>query len=537
MARDEAIIKQFRGNESAVIFNYLGQVDQSAGSDNLFSIADEEAGNIISPRRQREHQLSIIGSVLNGQLTFTVAYNGKQYSSSDVMAFIDGVKSGLVNIIGHCSSSDGCYTPSDFPMANVEVSALQSLQLDYPNLQDLYQSTPMQQGLLFHSLMDKSAYVTQLYLNVSGTLDVEAFKQAWHQVVQHYDVFRTVFVGEEMHQLVLADGLLDFTVEDLRGLDTDTQIERFEKYRLADKQRSFDIQALPLLRLSLFKLDDETSRMLLSYHHAVMDAWSQAIVLKHVMQCYEANISGGKATLPALIPYRNYIQWLEEQDKPAAQQYWHQVLGDFESPNEIGINQLIVNNNEEGPGYKEVFLSEEKTAALQALAQSTHTTLNTVIQAAWGYLIHRYSGDDKVVFGETTAGRPATLLDVGQIAGLFINTLPVRLDFDRNIEVAEWLQLVHKQGVERESYSYLPLLEIQDLSGIEKNTSLFNTLFAFNHFPIEEAVEDDDSAHGLRFTDFGDDEQTNYQLSFSVAVSERLEFSIDYKKRIFLKQQ
>ncbi|MEI8703605.1 LLM class flavin-dependent oxidoreductase [Pseudoalteromonas sp. B62] len=530
LVRDEGINNQCHGNESPIIFNYIGQVDQAMGTDSIFSIADESAGNIISVKRQREHQLSIVGSVLEGQLTIAIGYNSKQYDHQMMTDLVEGIKSGLEQIVEHCQSDEaGCYTPSDFPLAQINAQELQQWQVDHPTLEDVYVSTPMQQGLLFHSLMDKSAYITQLFLNVIGDLDIDAFSRAWQQVVNHYDVFRTVFVGEQMHQLVVANGSLDVTVKDLRDMDVTQQRKSFENYRRADKKQGFDITQLPLMRLSMFQLDDKTVRLLLSYHHAVMDAWSQAIVLKNVILCYEAIKAGRTEQLPTLVPYRGYVQWLNDQDKPAARVYWQQMLGDFESPTEIGIDQLKVESQDTGSGYTAVYLPEDKTAALQQLAKSTKTTLNTIIQGAWGYLLHRYSGEKTVVFGETTAGRPAKLADVGQIAGLFINTLPVRMDFDTETDINTWLQQLHKQGVERESFSYLPLLDIQRLSGVEKNVSLFNSLFAFNHFPIEELVDDGTGYNGLAFDDFADDEQTNYGLSFSVAVGPELEFSVDYK--------
>ncbi|MGN6150506.1 MAG: condensation domain-containing protein, partial [Lysobacteraceae bacterium] len=403
---------------------------------------------------------------------------------------------------------------------------MQQWQQAYPDLQQLYASTAMQQGLIFHEMVAGGAYVTQLDLSLVGVLDQEVFRSAWQRIVERHDIFRTIFVGDRLVQLVRAHADVNWQAFDWRGLDVEAQAEQFLQHCWADKKQGFELTRAPLLRLAVMRLTDTRTRLLVSYHHALMDAWSQMVLFDELMQVYRALLHERAVELPAPVPYSNYVAWLADQDRAAAHRYWQQRVGDIRANTELGLAVASVHSTAAEYDEQRLHIGVELTRQLQAFAKAHHVTMHVLIQGAWGYLVHRYSGRDRILFGETISGRPATLSGVERMVGLFINTLPVRMEFTADVEVVSWLQQLHRESVEREAFAYLPLLDIQALSDLPRGQPLFETLLAFNNLPEPDAASTDQE---LRVEAMQGDEQTNYGLTLSAQLLEDLSFRLTYR--------
>src|SRR6185436_12584937 len=131
-----------------------------------------------------------------------------------------------------------------------------------------------------------------------------------------------------------------------------------------------------------------------------------------------------------------------------------------------------------------------ETAALQQFAREHHLTLNTLLQGAWALLLSRYSGEQDVLFGITVAGRPAELPGVETMVGLFINSLPLRVQLAPDAQVGAWLLKVQAQQQALASYEYSPLVQIQGWSELPHGTALFESLLIFENYPIARAVRE-----------------------------------------------
>ena len=508
-----------------ILFNYLGQFDQSEADGIAF--ATEFAGHAVSPRRRREHAAEITALISAGRLSFGMGFNGLEQNAARMQALLDEIHSALKEIISHCRETPNVhYTPSDFPLAQVTLAQVQQWQQTYPDLQRLYASTAMQQGLIFHELVAGGAYVTQLDLSLMGVLDQELFRSAWQQIVERHDIFRTIFVGDRLVQLVRAHATVNWQAFDWRDLDAEQQAEKFLQHRRADKKLGFDLTEAPLLRLAAMRLTDTRTRLLVSYHHALMDAWSQMVLFDEIMHVYRALLHKRAAELPAPVPYSTYVAWLAHQDRAAAHRYWQQHVGDIRSTTELGLPGASVPSTAAEYDEQRLHLGVELTRQLQEFAKTNHVTMHVLIQAAWGYLVHRYSGRDCILFGETISGRPATLPDVEHMVGLFINTLPVRMNFAADVDVVTWLQRLHRESVEREAFAYLPLLEIQALSDLPRGQPLFETLLAFNNLPEPDAARTEQDLHVEAMQG---DEQTNYGLTLSAQLLDDLSFRLTYR--------
>ena len=124
--------------------------------------------------------LSINGQVYGGELCLSWSFDPRRFAQTQMQALADAYGQALRALVEHCLASDGGLTPADVPLAQLHQAQLDALNLVARDVEDLYPLSPMQQGMLFHSLYDDQpgAYVHQLRLDVEG-LDVEALRAAW----------------------------------------------------------------------------------------------------------------------------------------------------------------------------------------------------------------------------------------------------------------------------------------------------------------------------------------------------------------------
>ena len=236
---------------SDILFNYLGQFDQSVNENSQFQAASENVGEDISLQRQRSHLFELTGMVSGGRLALSLSYNRLQHDQSNVELLMQSIKSALCQVIEHCRSPmSGGVTPSDFPLSDVNQVQLDEWYHAYPGLVKLYPTTGMQKGILFHSSLDVSAYVSQFSLDLEGPLNRSAMHQAWDAVVNRHEAFRTIFSKDHTLQLVLSEVELPFKVVDLCGISAEEQKQRLAQLLKDDKARGFDLEQIPLMRIT-----------------------------------------------------------------------------------------------------------------------------------------------------------------------------------------------------------------------------------------------------------------------------------------------
>ena len=516
----------------SIAFNYLGRFDKATEAEAQFTIVQEDVGATISEQRQRSQSLGLNGIILHNQLTFHLDYSELEYAPQTMESFLKGFEAALLEIIEHClEKTSPTYTQSDFPLVKVSRDQLSDWQRQYPFFEDLYPSTPMQKGLLFHTHLDRSAYVNQIYMHLQGDLDMECFRKAWINIVQRHAVFRSVFVGEELMQLVLSTSEPEWLTEDWSHLDSQEQESQFENYRAQDKEKGFNPDGTTLLRLSLIRLGASHFRFLWSIHHALMDGWCLPIIFREVLSSYSGFRNGITPSLTPAPTYKSYIEWLQTQDETIARNYWQDLLKDIRIPTTVSLDKRALESTQIGADALSMHLDVALTQALRRFAQDNQITLNILVQAVWSYFLYRLLDQQQIIFGETVAGRPAELTGIQEMVGLFINTLPVKVAFDESQEIVAWLRCLHEQSGERNQHAYLSLPTVQKLSALEKNPPLFDTLVVFENYPVEGAEETQQQlAKTFTIEKVQVDEQTNYRLTLNVSPRSELELKIIFRR-------
>ena len=275
---------------------------------------------------------------------------------------------------------------------------------------------------------------------------------------------------------------------DWRGLSSLEQQGRLEAFLEADRARGFDLGQAPLMRCALLREAEDAYRFVLGFHHLLFDGWSLSLLLKEVLAFYEAYCRGRELRLESPRPYRDYIAWLQQQDLAQAEGFWREALRGMTAPTPLPIGRSEGARLESRYAEQELRVSAALTAQLQGLARAHRLTLNTLVQGAWAVLLSRYSGEEEVVFGATVSGRPVELVGVEAMVGLFINTLPVRVEVPSQASLLPWLQQLQERQVEREQYAYSPLVAIQGWSEVPRGVPLFESIVVFENYPVGEAL-------------------------------------------------
>ncbi|MHC5747096.1 MAG: amino acid adenylation domain-containing protein [Nostoc sp.] len=401
------------------------------------------------------------------------------------------------------------------------------------NIEDFYPLSPMQQGILYHSLAAPKSgnYFEQFSWTLQGKLNITPFHRAWQHVVERHSILRSCFVWEglkEPVQVVHRQVTLPWEEYNWQHLSPDEQQQKLEVFLQSDRSSGLELTQPPLMRLTLVQLSDTSYNFTWSHHHLLLDGWSVALIFKEVLACYKAFNNGEDVYLEPIRPYRDYIVWLQQQNLSKAEIFWRETLKDFTTPTSLWANQAARKSLTPEYDYAEqkIQLSAVITAALQSLAQQYHLTLNTLVQGAWALLLSCYTGQDDVVFGAVASGRPPTLLKAESMVGLFINTLPVRVKVSPKEFLLPWLQKIQAQLFEAREYEYSPLVKIQGWSEVPKGFALFDNILVFENYPVDPSLQQRDI--NFEIENFHVFERTNYPLTLTVNAGKELLFKITY---------
>jgi amino acid adenylation domain-containing protein/non-ribosomal peptide synthase protein (TIGR01720 family) len=499
-----------------ITFNYLGQFDRQFDEAALFVPSPQGSGQAQDPEAPLANWLTVEGQVYGGELALRWGFSSEMFDEATVQRLADDYAAELKAVIELCCATPaGQVTPSDFPLARLSQAQLDGLPVAGPQIADLYPLSPMQQGMLFHTLYapEAQAYINQLRLDIEG-LDLLAFGRAWQAALDRHDILRSSFhwLGlHSAHQLIQRHVDLQLQVIEDTGADLDA-------LAAAERDKGFALDAAPLFRLMLVRGAGHGRHLIFTSHHILMDGWSNAQLLAEVI----AHYAGHAVPAPAG-QFRDYLGWLQQQ--PSGEAFWKAALAPLEAPTLLA-DTLRTPVNGTGMADYPMVLDADFTRALGEFARARKVTLNTVLQGAWALLLQRYTGQACVAFGATVAGRAAPLPGIEQQLGLFINTLPIVSAASPSQSAADWLSALQTLNLSLRDHEHVPLYDIQGWAG--QQGALFDTLLVFENFPVAEALKQGAPA-GLTFGPLHNHERTHYPLTLGIELgaSLRLEFSYD----------
>src|ERR1700730_14626401 len=356
---------------------------------------------------------------------------------------------------------------------------------------EAYPLTALQEGMLLHTQQapEEGVYVQQFICDLREPLEIDLFMRAWEQLVERHSILRTSFDLENVVtplQIVRAKVDVPWQQRDLRSRPIEEQELEQEAFLDADRRRGFDLATAPLFRLALFQLAEARNKLIWTSHHALLDGRSRLVLLEELFAIYAALCDGRTGLLTPAVPFRKHVEWLQAQNFEFSAPFWRGLLAGYEKPTlpNLGPAQACRTARTLATARKSVRLSTSLSTSLRCLAAESNVTLNTLLQGAWAILLSRYSGQRRVVFGATRAGRHSGPGQVAKTVGLLINTVPVAVDVDPNARVLPWLQNLRALWVSMRPHEHTPLGKIQAWSDIPAGRSLFDTVVSFENYEI-----------------------------------------------------
>ncbi|MCK9898325.1 non-ribosomal peptide synthetase, partial [Frankia sp. AgB32] len=399
------------------------------------------------------------------------------------------------------------------------------------HLDDVLPLSSLQEGMLFHALYDAdgaSIYNLQLGIYLDGPVDGGRLRDAADALLRRHSNlragFRQVSSGKAV-QFIPKAGATRWAELDLSEVDEPARGAELVRVEELDRTRGFVFADPPLLRLTLVRLAPERFRLLITSHHILLDGWSMPVFLRELFTLYAGG--GAAAALPVATPYRNFVGWLAGRDREAGRAAWRAAMARLRGPTLMapGIGDTDVCS-----GQVSLTLPAVLTAQLQRQARAVEVTLNILVQAAWGLLLARLTGEDDVVFGTTVSIRPPEILGMSTMIGLFVNTVPVRVTSRPAEPLGGFMARVQSEQSALLDHQYLSLTEINEDSGFIEP---FDTTVTFENYPFDRSATGLEET-GLRVTGASAHNTTHYALNLVVSlVADQLRLRLNYRPGAF----
>ncbi|RXU03254.1 non-ribosomal peptide synthetase, partial [Pseudomonas syringae] len=482
------------------------KVEQVGRHDHFFELGGHSLLAVKLIERMRQVGLSADVHVLFGQPT-VAALAAAAGGGSEVVV--------PTNLIPeHCDR----ITPQMLPLINLSQAQIDHVVKDMPggvaNVQDIYPLAPLQAGILYHHISAEQGdpYTLKALFALSDRARLDDFSGALQGVINRHDILRTAVLWEDLDepvQVVLRQAELHVTELFLDPADgpVDEQLhQRFDRrhYRL-------DVRTAPLMRI-VFSHDPVNDRWLamLLCHHLVSDATSLSVILQEI----QAHLLGQGNALGEAVPYRNYVAQARLGVSEAQHEaFFRDMLGDIDEPTlPFGLQDV----QDRGRNLEEasVTLAAELNLRLRAQARQAGVSVASLMHLAWARVLGNVSACEQVVFGTVLLGRMQAGDGADRALGMFINTLPLRVDIGATT-VAEGLKATHERLTALLGHEHAPLVLAQRCSGVAAPTPLFSALLNYRHSVVSDVSAEAASAWG-GIESFGTEDHTNYPLTLNV---------------------
>ena len=391
---------------------------------------------------------------------------------------------------------------------------------------DWYPLSPVQQGMLFHWLLDRHSGtdIEQIVGDLHEPIDPPRFAAAWQAAVDHFSVLRTTFAWEGLAtplQAIEPSARLEFTVHDLRAGSPPERERRVREFLDSDRRAGVDLTCAPAMRVTLFRVEDEHFRMVWTFHHIMLDGRAFEVILNDVFATY----AGARTHIQTDAPYREFIEWTTRQDTAAARAFWRARLAGFRKPIPLPAAARGA-SSAEGFVPNDLSMSLESSQRLRELADREGLSLNTLVLGAWALLLSQHSAMTDIVFGATKTTRRGSIPGAESMVGMFLATIPVRIRVDPSMTVSAWLRRVRTDWVALHGHEHLPLVDIQAVSEVSASSALFDSLVMFDTAQLDVTLRAQGGEWATRR--FRTYEQTGFPLTLLAYGDESLALRLEH---------
>ncbi|MCS3459659.1 non-ribosomal peptide synthetase [Aeromonas sp. BIGb0445] len=473
--------------QSAIVFNYLGVSHR--GTPAPWQPLPIAPGQPSAPQNLPRELISLHGGVYGGCLTLRQVGALNQGASDALMTALAANLAALVEAC--CAVQSPRHTPSDFPGLPLCQSALDRVldpRLAGGEVETLLPMTSLQESMVYHRALAPrdSAYHLQTEMDYHQGLDVTVYQAAWQGQLARWPVLRAALLVEEgvALQRILRHAELPLHYEDLSG---DVQAEaHIAAYRQQDLARPIALDKAPLLRIACFKLAPDHHRVILSAHHGVLDGWSGPVLLGSLHRHYQQGMQQAELDerLPQPSPDRAWLEFGRHIASHRAEHeaYWKGRAHLLARPNDlaalfgVALEPHLTQHRPEVCGQT---LASGISTQLESRARELGVTAGLLAQYAWHRLLARQCGDEVTLVGNVTPGRDFPIEGITDSVGLYINSLPLALDWRTEASLGQHIAQLQRDSLALNQHG------TQSLAALTKGRArLFQSLFVFENYPM-----------------------------------------------------
>ncbi|WP_169924638.1 non-ribosomal peptide synthetase [Xenorhabdus mauleonii] len=477
------------GNLPAISFNYLGQLSDEAEPSHQqdWSLTYDNCGLTIADENSSHLLLDINGAVLAGKLQFSVL---ARLSPVQTQRFITAFEYALNEVIAAGQKQarlGGVKTPSDYGLKTVSIDRLNRLQQRF-QVEHLFPATSLQQGFIYHHLLQPQddAYRVQMLLDYHTDLDLVAYQQAWALASLRFPILRTAFDWDgEVLQIVTVGtsiGPANFAVQDISQLPEQERNNAIDALQQHDRTQPFDLNQPGLIRFTVIRQHEQLVTVLITQHHCISDGWSGPILLQAVHEYYNALVQGQK---PQAVVEQAYLatQQYHLAHQAESDAFWAERKAQFQAANDLSpllshrvdLAQIKI---VEKPAEQALTIEGNAYVQLKNTCRTHGITLNVALQFAWHKLLHNYTGDKQTIVGTTVSGRDVPVEGIESSVGLYINTLPLAVQWNKADSILNILQNIQQDIAALNNHSAVSLSSLQS-----EGERLFHSLLVFENYP------------------------------------------------------
>lgn len=388
--------------------------------------------------------------------------------------------------------------------------------------------------MLFHYLKNPGGnhYIEQLHLDVSGEIDLSLFEKAWNLTIQTNEMLRAVFRWEAVDnpiQIILNEFHLYPEFHDFSGKSNKEAQQSIQEIKNRERKRTFDLQREVPFRVVLCKCEKNRFQIIISNHHILYDGWSSGIILTEFLTTYTQYARLKEPGKPVKTTFKEFIKWTRDRDTGNREEFWRDYLNGYDTHADLSIKK-----RGNGPGnIKNVHISftKEMKRDVEGFVKTRRTTPASLFYCAWGILLQKYNNSREVVFGTTVSGRSAKVQGIEDIVGLFINTLPLRVQTGPGETVEALLSKVDKALLRREEHETAALVDINTYSELTGQEELFDSILVIENYPLDRQLMQQKGE--LSVDSYEMVETTHYDLTVGISVSEEIDVSFIYNEGVF----
>ena len=418
------------------------------------------------------------------------------------------------------------------------------------NIENILALTPMQEGMLFYYLKSpgSSRYFEQLSLNLSGEIEKQTMEDAWNRVIETNEMLRTVYRWEKIKnpvQMILKKHRLVLRYFNLIDRSASETEKLLAEIKANDRAETFDLRQVPF-RLTLCQTGKNKAEMIISNHHILYDGWSNGILLREFFSIYSDLLEHREPKKINKTKFSDFVKWIrmqEQDNKEEQKRFWSDYLltdAGMDTGTDTGTG---VNKQEKFPGKRRktrdvrhtgqyrLALPGELNDRLSSFAKQHKVTLSSLFTSAWGLLLQRYNDLEDIIFDTTVSGRSAKIKGIGNMVGMFINTLPLRIQAHSDEKMSDFLERSYTASKQREEFENTSLAIINEYLEAYPGETLFDSVLILENYPLDKQLMLEKGK--LSVESFSISGMTHYDLTLIITIFEDIEFNVTFNKDLF----